>query len=154
MFNSYTLYSVLKDGSFQINSFRIKQLFRLQKRLSKWRQRFVQSSLKKRFLFFVFVLFCLFFFCFFYYYFLQKSAKFRVLSIFRTIRLCSNFTSMWYKHLKGNVWRDFRLPMAIHTLFDKYLDHMLVKFEQIRMVRTIQNVELFDKNGKPFLTKY
>ena len=60
---------------------------------------------------------------------------------------------MWYKHFKGNVWRDFRLPMAIHTLFDKYLDHMLVKFEQIRMVRTIQNFELFDKNGKPFLTK-
>ena len=60
---------------------------------------------------------------------------------------------MWYKHFKGNVWRDFRLPMAIHTLFDKYLDHMLVKFEQIRMVRTIQNLELFDKNGKPFLWK-
>ena len=149
MFNSYTLYSVLKDGSFQINSFRIKQLFRLQKRLSKWRQRFVQSSLKKRFFLFCFVLFC---FLVFLLLFLQKSAKFRVLSIFRTIRLCSNFTSMWYKHLKGNVWRDFRLPMAIHTLFDKYLDHMLVKFEQIRMVRTIQNVELFDKNGKPFLT--
>ena len=152
VFNSYTLYSVLKDGSFQINSFRIKQLFRLQKRLLKWRQRFVQSSLKKHFFF---VLFCFVLFLFFLLLlFLQKSAKFRVLSIFRTIRLCSNFTSMWYKHFKGNVWRDFRLPMAIHTLFDQYLDHMLVKFEQIRMVRTIQNVGLFDKNGKPFLTKY
>ena len=32
-----------------------------------------------------------------------------------------------------------------HTLFDKYLDHMLVKFEQNRMVWTIQNFELFDK---------
>ena len=32
-----------------------------------------------------------------------------------------------------------------HTLFDKYLNHMLVKFEQNRMVRTIQNCELFDK---------
>ena len=30
-------------------------------------------------------------------------------------------------------------------LFDKYLDHMLVKFEQNRMVRTIQKFELFDK---------
>ena len=34
---------------------------------------------------------------------------------------------------------------SLHTLFDKYLDHMLVKFEQNRMVRTIQNFELFDK---------
>ena len=32
-----------------------------------------------------------------------------------------------------------------HTLFDKYLDHMLVKFEQNRMVRNIQNFELFGK---------
>ena len=30
----------------------------------------------------------------------------------------------------------------------KYLDHMLVKFEQNRMVRTIQNLVLFDKNKK------
>ena len=34
---------------------------------------------------------------------------------------------------------------SLHTLFDKYLDHMLVKFEQNRMVRIIQNFELFDK---------
>ena len=27
----------------------------------------------------------------------------------------------------------------LHTLFDKYLDHMLVKFEQNHMVWTIQN---------------
>ena len=32
---------------------------------------------------------------------------------------------------------------SLHTLFDKYLNYMLVKFEQIRMVRTIQNFELF-----------
>ena len=31
------------------------------------------------------------------------------------------------------------------TLFDKYLDRMLVKFEQNRMVRTKQNFELFRK---------
>ena len=30
-------------------------------------------------------------------------------------------------------------------LFDEYLHHMLVKFEQNRMVRTIQNFKLFDK---------
>ena len=34
---------------------------------------------------------------------------------------------------------------SLHTFFDKYLDHMLVKFERNRMVRTIQNFELFDK---------
>ena len=34
---------------------------------------------------------------------------------------------------------------SLDTLLDKYLDHMLVKFEQNRMVRTIQNFVLFDK---------
>ena len=34
---------------------------------------------------------------------------------------------------------------SLHTLFDRYLDHMLVKFEQNHMVWTIQNFELFDK---------
>ena len=36
---------------------------------------------------------------------------------------------------------------SLHTLFDKYLDHMLVKFEPNHMVRTIPNFLLFDKNG-------
>ena len=40
---------------------------------------------------------------------------------------------------------DIGSLMSLHTLFDKYLDHMLVKLEQNRMVGTIQNVELFDK---------
>ena len=34
---------------------------------------------------------------------------------------------------------------SLHTLFDKYLDHMLVKFEQDCMVQTTRNLELFDK---------
>ena len=34
---------------------------------------------------------------------------------------------------------------SLHTLFDKYLDHMLVKFGQNRMVRTIPIFVLFDK---------
>ena len=33
---------------------------------------------------------------------------------------------------------------SLHTLFDKYLDHMLVKFEQNRMVQTVQNFEPLD----------
>ena len=37
------------------------------------------------------------------------------------------------------------LTLEVSPLFDKYLDHMLVKFEQSRMVQTIQNFELFDK---------
>ena len=34
---------------------------------------------------------------------------------------------------------------SLHTLFDKYSDHMLVTFEQNRMLQTIQNFVLFDK---------
>ena len=41
--------------------------------------------------------------------FWSKSSKFCVVS---TIRFCSNFTSMWYKHSLRNVWRDFRLLMS------------------------------------------
>ena len=41
--------------------------------------------------------------------FLSKSSKFLVVW---TIRLCSNFTSMWHKHFTRNVWRDFRTPIA------------------------------------------
>ena len=34
---------------------------------------------------------------------------------------------------------------SLHILFDKHLDHMLAKFEQNRIVRTIQNLVFFDK---------
>ena len=41
---------------------------------------------------------------------------------------------------------DIGSRKSFHALFGKYLNHMLVKFEQNRiMVRTIQNVVLFDK---------
>ena len=43
---------------------------------------------------------------------------------------------------------------SLHTLFDKYLDHMLVKFEQNRMVQSIQNFELFDQKLFTILTKH
>ena len=42
---------------------------------------------------------------------------------------------------------------SIHTLFDKYLDYMMVKFEQNRMVQTIQNFDLFDKKWLSFFDK-
>ena len=35
---------------------------------------------------------------------------------------------------------------SLHILFDKYLDHMLVKFEQNCMVGTVHNFELFGKS--------
>ena len=35
---------------------------------------------------------------------------------------------------------------SLHTLFDKYLDNMLVKFKQNRMVRTIQILGFLTKN--------
>ena len=38
---------------------------------------------------------------------------------------------------------DFRILKSLHTLFDKYLDHELVKFEQNRMVRKVQILVLF-----------
>ena len=36
---------------------------------------------------------------------------------------------------------------SLHTLFDKYLDHMLVDFEQNRMVQAIENFEFLTKYG-------
>ena len=40
---------------------------------------------------------------------------------------------------------DIESRKYLRTLFDKYLDLMLLKFEQNRMVRTIQDIKLFDK---------
>ena len=45
---------------------------------------------------------------------------------------------------------------SLHTLFDMYFSHMLAKFEANRIVRNVQNIELFDtKNDflKPFVTR-
>ena len=35
---------------------------------------------------------------------------------------------------------------SFHTLFNKYLEHLLVKFEQNCMIQTRQNFEFFNKN--------
>ena len=53
------MFGTLKDGKLNI-----KQLFQLQKRLPKWRQRFVKNGLKKTFFFCLFVCLFLFLFCF------------------------------------------------------------------------------------------
>ena len=58
--------------------------------------------------------------------------------------------------VRGTILKEFmeRLPMSalaavagksLHILFYKYLDHVLVKIEQNRMVRNIQIFKLFDK---------
>ena len=40
---------------------------------------------------------------------------------------------------------DIESLKSLHTFFTKCLYHMLVKFEQIRIVQTTRNFELFDK---------
>ena len=42
----------------------------------------------------------------------------------------------------------------LHTLFDKYLDHMLVKFEQNHRWKLHKILRFSTKNGEPFLTKF
>ena len=41
----------------------------------------------------------------------------------------------------------------LRTLFDRYLDHMLVKFKQNRMIQSIQNFKLFGKKWLIILRK-
>ena len=48
---------------------------------------------------------------------------------------------------------DIGSLMSLHTLFDKCLDHIVVKFEQNRMVQTLQNFELFDTKLSIILTE-
>ena len=54
---------------------------------------------------------------------------------------------------------DIGILKSLHTLFDKYLDYILVKFEQYCMVQSTQNFSLFDKKKKetgflkPFFNK-
>ena len=42
----------------------------------------------------------------------------------------------------------------LHTLFDTYLDHRLTNFEPYRMVRKVNNVQLFDKKTEIFKAIY
>ena len=55
---------------------------------------------------------------------------------------CKNLFSAWAFYVTI-ADADIGSLKSLHTLFVKYLDHMLVKFEQNRMVRTIPNFELF-----------
>ena len=60
----------------------------------------------------------------------------------------ANLLQNWYSDRAFYVTiadADIESLKSLQTLFDKYFDLMLVKFEQHRMLRTIQNFELFDK---------
>ena len=50
-------------------------------------------------------------------------------------------------------YADIGSLKSLQTLIGKYLDHMLVKFEQNCTVGTIQSFELFDKKWLTILTK-
>ena len=74
----------------------------------------------------------------------MKYALCSLLLLSCDVLYCKN----WFSDQVFNVTiadADIGSLKSLHTLFDKYLDHMLVKFEQNRIVRTIQNFELFDK---------
>ena len=114
----------------------------------------------------------------FFFFFWSKSSEF---CIVRTIRLCSNISSMWSKLCMERLWTSnvsisngnikypigksifavnlplklFRATVAntdigslksVHIFFKKCLYHMLVKFEQHRLVLTTRNFELKKKN--------
>ena len=59
------------------------------------------------------------------------------------------------KHFPATIANaDIGSLKSLHTLFDKYLDHLLVKFEQNCMVQTKQNFEISDKKAGFFKTIY
>ena len=71
------------------------------------------------------------------------------------INFCSKFAVKILPATVANA--DIGGLKSLHTLFDKYLDHILVKFEQNYMVQTTRNLELLTKKKtgflKPVLTK-
>ena len=69
--------------------------------------------------------------------FCQKISKF---CIVRTIRICSNYTSMWFEYLpnRPNVWRDIG-SLKLYIPFKMFEPHAMVKFEQNRMVRNVES---------------
>ena len=104
--------------------------------------------------FFCFVLFCFLFTSMCYKYFLRNAWRdFRLpMSALATVarkKFNGKFTAKnWFSDRALYLIADANIGSvkSRHALFDKYLDHMLVKFEQNCMIRTIQNFVLFDKN--------
>ena len=78
-------------------------MFQLQKRLPKWRQRFVNNGFKNPFCFVLFLFVCLF---------VWGSKKLKISCSLNHTILFKFHYSRWYKHFVRNVWRDFRLLMS------------------------------------------
>ena len=90
----------LTDGSLEINSLALNNCFSYRNVFQNDANALSKMDLKYPFFFL-----------------LSKSSQFCEVS---TIRFCSNFTGMWYKHLLRNVWRNFRLLMsAVSTVAGK-----------------------------------
>ena len=142
-------------------------MFQLQKRLPKWRQRFFKNGKKK-------TISCQkaqSFVWFGPYDFVQIALACSIniflkecRPLWRDFRLSmSALATVKGKNLTANllqklIYRSGILCYTVHdadigslkslqTLFNNYLDHMLVKFEQNSMVQIIQNIKLLDKNG-------
>ena len=60
----------------------------------------------------------------------------------RKNNFCSKFT---IKNLFRATVAKAESHNSLHTLFDRYLDHMLSKFQPNRSVQTVQNFELFSQ---------
>ena len=117
-------------------------MFQQQKRLEKWRQRFVKNGLKTFF----------FFFC-------EKAQNFVHFGPFDSVQISIACCQNTYQIVYGETCfsdrafyvtitdADIRSLKSLHTLFNKQLDHMLVKFEQNRMARKYIILSFLAKNG-------
>ena len=56
------------------------------------------------------------------------AKKLKKISIFPTMRFCSNFTRMWSKYLSNNVQRDFRLPKSESVMATYKISHRKINF--------------------------
>ena len=82
-----------------------------------------------------------------------KDFRFSRLASAMVILKCQVGKSIFAVNLPLKLFRatvanaDIESLKSLHTLFDTYLDHMLVKFEQNCISQTTRNFELFDKKA-------
>ena len=156
----------LKDGSLEINSLALNNCFSYRNVFQNGINALTKMVFKNTF--FCFVLFCFFKklkiscsldiqFCS---NFTRMWSKYLSNNVWRDFRLpMSALATVAEKSFNGKFTAKIDFPLEYYilpllllilevlsrTLFDKYLDHMLVKFEQKHTVQTLQNFELFDK---------
>ena len=81
--------------------------------------------------------------------FFSKSSQFRVVRTIRFVQISLAYGTNTFTHSDA----DISILKSLLTLFDKFLDHMLGKFEQNRMIQIMQNFVLFDKKWLTFFDK-